>query len=144
MLSRFVTTTPKWGYDHIFAPFSAFSHQPSVSSWKPIRLQSPSVPLYWTNRPIHADSGSGSGLGYINRTTLNISNWLIDWRIEGSSAAVDLTCGRWSPLDSVAVLRWGHGHRPPKSCPVPPKFFQGNLGLTFPHVWCNWFYSNFA
>jgi len=29
---------------------------------------------------------------------------------------------------SVAVLRWGQGGT------GPPKFFQGNLGLTFPHV----------
>ena len=42
----------------------------------------------------------------------------------------------------VAVLRWGTG--PPNLAQAPLNFFQGNLDLTFPHVWCNRFYSNFA
>ena len=39
-------------------------------------------------------------------------------------------------LSAVAVLCWGQrGTGPPvKSCPGPSNFFQGNLGLTFPHV----------
>jgi len=37
-------------------------------------------------------------------------------------------------LGPVAVLRWSQGAQSPKSCPAP-KFFQSNLGLTFPpHV----------
>jgi len=39
-----------------------------------------------------------------------------------------VSCSRVLP---VAVLCWGQGAQPPKSCPGPPKIF-------------NWFYSNFA
>jgi len=39
----------------------------------------------------------------------------------------------------------GPGGTGPQFLPrPPPKFFQGNLGLNFPHVWCHWFYSNFG
>ena len=35
----------------------------------------------------------------------------------------------------VAVLRWGQGAQaPPNLAQAPLNFFQGNLGLTFPHV----------
>ena len=44
--------------------------------------------------------------------------------------------------EPVAVLRWGQGAQAPNL--APPQLFRGNLGPTFPHVWCNWFYSNFA
>ena len=40
----------------------------------------------------------------------------------------------WDGRSSGGSTLGPGGHRPPQILPRPRKFFQGNLGLTFPHV----------
>jgi len=52
----------------------------SASDWKPICSLSPSLKLYWTDRPYLIDSGSRIDLYYLDHS--RICDWLLDWLIK--------------------------------------------------------------